>query len=235
MIEFRNVTKKYGPVTALRDVSFQVEAGKTVGLLGCNGAGKTTALNLMTGYYPPTAGEIFIDGKSMARDGRACRRMIGYLPEHPPLYAEMTVREYLNFVCDLREVSPKAKNAHVEEILELCGLTKMQDRLLGHLSKGYCQRAGIAQALCGSPEILILDEPTVGLDPVQSVEIRNLILSLGEDRTIIFSSHLLPEIRQLCSEVIILHEGRMIRQAETGADDGNLEKLFLDTVANTEW
>lgn len=231
MIEFRNVTKKYGPVTALSEVSFRVEGKKTVGLLGCNGAGKTTALNLMTGYFPPTSGEVYIGGKSMAREGRACRRMIGYLPEHPPLYGEMTVTEYLSFVCDLREVSPRAKKAHVGEIIDLCGLSEVQERLLGHLSKGYCQRAGIAQALCGSPELLILDEPTVGLDPVQSAEIRNLIRKLGTERTVILSSHLLGEVQQICQEAVILHEGRLIRQMALGEETGDLEKVFLSAVA----
>lgn len=231
MIEFRDVTKKYGALTALDRVSFRAEGKKILGLLGCNGAGKTTALNLMTGYFPPDAGEVFIGGKSMARDGRACRRMIGYLPERAPLYGEMTVTEYLGFVCDLREVSPRGKKAHIEEIMSLCGLTEVSGRLLGHLSKGYGQRAGIAQALCGAPEILILDEPTVGLDPVQSAEIRNLIRNLGTERTVIFSSHLLGEVQQLCREAVILHEGRLIRQMPIGADTGDLEKVFLDAVA----
>lgn len=231
MIEFRNVTKKFGALTALSEVSFLAEGKKTVGLLGCNGAGKTTALNLMTGYFPPDAGEVFIGGCSMAKEGRECRRKIGYLPEHAPLYGEMTVREYLNFVCDLREVSPRGKKAHVEEIISLCGLAEVSERLLGHLSKGYGQRAGIAQALCGAPEILILDEPTVGLDPVQSAGICNLIRNLGTERTVIFSSHLLGEVQQMCQEVLILHEGRLIRQMSLGVDTGNLEKVFLATVA----
>ena len=214
MIELEHVTKKYGGIPALRDVSFHVPAGQIVGLLGRNGAGKTTALNLMTGYFPPTEGRVRIGGKDMLADPRSCKRMIGYLPERPPLYDEMTVREYLGFVSELREVVRKANRAHVEEIIRLCSLTEVADRVIGHLSKGYRQRAGIAQALCGSPEILILDEPTVGLDPKQTVEMRELIRKLGEDHTVVFSSHILSEVQQLCSRVIILHEGRMIRSLD---------------------
>ena len=179
MIELDGVTKKYGTLTALRDVSFRVEKNETVGLLGRNGAGKTTLLNLMTGYFPPTAGQIRIGGKSMREDAAACKRMIGYLPEKPPLYDEMTVESYLRFVCELREVKRQGIRAHTDEILSLCGLQEVRSRVMGHLSKGYRQRAGIAQALCGAPEILILDEPTVGLDPKQTVEIRDLIRRRG--------------------------------------------------------
>ena len=167
MIELERATKKYGAIYGLRDVTVRIGRGETVGLLGRNGAGKTTALNLITGYFPPTEGTVRIGGMDMLESARECRRMIGYLPERPPLYDEMTTEEYLRFVCELREVTAKAIPAHVDEILTLCGLQEMRGRLLGHMSKGYRQRAGIAQALCGSPEILIFDEPTVGLDPKQ--------------------------------------------------------------------
>ena len=226
MIELEHVVKNYGGIPALRDVSFHVRAGEIVGLLGRNGAGKTTALNLITGYFPPTEGTVRIGGKEMIADPRGCKRMIGYLPEKPPLYDEMTVEEYLLFVSELREVVKKANKKHVDEIIELCGLTEMRHRVIGHLSKGYRQRAGIAQALCGSPEILILDEPTVGLDPKQTVEMRELIRKLGESHTVLFSSHLLSEVQQLCSRVIILHEGRMIRSLEL-SDEGQDENLRL--------
>ena len=219
--------KNYGGIPALRDVSFHVRSGETVGLLGRNGAGKTTALNLITGYFPPTAGSVRIGGKEMISDPRGCKRMIGYLPEKPPLYDEMTVEEYLLFVSELREVVRKANRQHVEEIMALCGLTEMRHRVIGHLSKGYRQRAGIAQALCGSPEILILDEPTVGLDPKQTVEMRELIRKLGENHTVLFSSHLLSEVQQLCSRVIILHEGRMIRSLELGGGESDTVRLRL--------
>ena len=215
MIELEHVTKNYGGIPALRDVSFHVHSGEIVGLLGRNGAGKTTALNVITGYFPPTDGIVRIGGKEMLSDPRGCKRMIGYLPEKPPLYEEMTVEEYLLFVSELREVVRKANRKHVDEIIELCGLTEMRRRVIGHLSKGYRQRAGIAQALCGAPEILILDEPTVGLDPKQTVEMRELIRKLGESHTVLFSSHLLSEVQQLCSRVIILHELRVAGQKDT--------------------
>ena len=227
MIELEHVVKNYGGIPALRDVSFHVHAGETVGLLGRNGAGKTTALNLITGYFPPTEGIVRIGGKEMIADPRGCKRMIGYLPEKPPLYDEMTVEEYLLFVSELREVVRKANRKHVEEIMELCGLTEMRQRVIGNLSKGYRQRTGIAQALCGAPEILILDEPTVGLDPKQTVEMRELIRKLGESHTVLFSSHLLSEVQQLCSRVIILHEGRMIRSLELTAEESETIRLRL--------
>ena len=215
MIELDGVTKKYGTLTALRDVSFRVEKNETVGLLGRNGAGKTTLLNLMTGYFPPTAGQIRIGGKSMREDAAACKRMIGYLPEKPPLYDEMTVESYLRFVCELREVKRQGIRAHTDEILSLCGLQEVRSRVMGHLSKGYRQRAGIAQALCGAPEILILDEPTVGLDPKQTVEIRDLIRRLSREHTVIFSSHILSEVQAICDRVVIISNGKVVADETT--------------------
>ena len=211
MIELSGVIKKYGAVTALKGVSFRVEKGQTVGLLGRNGAGKTTALNVITGYFPPTEGEVRVDGMSLAEHPRECKRRIGYLPERPPLYDEMTVTEYLAFVCELREVAKSAQARHIDEIIGLCGLTEHRHRLLGHLSRGYRQRAGIAQALCGSPDALILDEPTAGLDPKQTAEARQLIHELGKDRTILFSSHILSEVQQICTHAVILREGEVVR------------------------
>ena len=227
MINLEHVSKNYGSIPALRDVSLHVPKGQIVGLLGRNGAGKTTAMNLMTGYFPPTEGKIRICGKDMLSDPRACKRMIGYLPEKPPLYDEMTVEDYLLFVCELREVVKKANKAHVEEILELCALKEVRHRVSGHLSKGYRQRAGIAQALCGSPEILILDEPTVGLDPKQTVEMRELIRKLGQDHTVVFSSHILSEVQQLCSRVIILNEGRMVQSMDLAEQKTDVIRLRL--------
>ena len=211
MISLERVVKKYGQHIALRDVSFTVKRGQIAGLLGRNGAGKTTALNLLTGYFPPDEGRVMVDGKDMLFHPRECKRRIGYLPEKPPLYDEMTVKDYLKFVCDLREVMPGDRNRHVGEILKICDLEATAERVIGHLSKGTRQRVGIAQALCGNPEVLILDEPTVGLDPLQVVEIRELIRKLGEEHTILFSSHILSEVQQLCTHAIILHEGRLIR------------------------
>ena len=170
----------------------------------------------------------------MIADPRACKRMIGYLPERPPLYDEMTVEEYLRFVCELREVVRRANRAHVDEILELCALMSVRHRVIGHLSKGYRQRTGIAQALCGSPEILILDEPTVGLDPKQTAETRELIRRLGADHTVVFSSHMLGEVQQLCSRVIILHEGRLIRSLDLAETDGETMVLRLRAAGRKE-
>ena len=234
MIELEGVTKKYGNLTALREVSFEIRKNETVGLLGRNGAGKTTLLNLMTGYFPPDAGIVRIGGKSMREDAAACKRMIGYLPEKPPLYDEMTVESYLRFVCELREVKTKGIPAHTDEILSLCGLQEVRSRLLGHLSKGYRQRAGIAQALCGAPEILILDEPTVGLDPKQTVEIRELIRALSSEHTVVFSSHILSEVQQACTRVLILDEGCLVTDYDARRPESGILTLRLSVAGNEE-
>ncbi|MBP3541895.1 MAG: ABC transporter ATP-binding protein [Clostridia bacterium] len=209
MIDIQNVSKRYGAVYALHDVSLHVEKGTVLGLLGQNGAGKTTLLNILTGYLAPTTGRVLLDGADVLLEPEEARRHLGYLPEQPPLYDEMTVREYLRYAAALRNVEKRSIPGHVDEIMELCGLSHMQHRLLSHLSKGYRQRAGFAQALCGDPEVLVLDEPTVGLDPKQIVEIRSLIQKMGKGRTVIFSSHILTEVQQLCDEVVILHDGKI--------------------------
>ena len=236
MIELCNVTKRYSAVEAVSGLSFSAPDGQIVGLLGQNGAGKTTTLNMLTGYFPPTSGEVRVDGMDMLQDPRACKRHIGYLPEKPPLYDEMTVTAYLKFVCELREVKREAIAQHVQHITATCGLTEVAGRLVGHLSKGYRQRVGIAQALCGDPDVLVLDEPTVGLDPKQVREIRELIRQLGKTHTVIFSSHLLPEIQQLCDRVVILHKGKLVREAPmselTGGDGETLR--FRATIAMKE-
>lgn len=207
MIQLCDVTKRYGSVQALGGVSLTVQRGEVLGLLGQNGAGKTTLLNILTGYLAPTSGHALIDGCDSLLNPQEAKRRLGYLPEQPPLYDEMTVREYLTFAAELRGVARKAISAHVDEVMELTGLAEMRNRLLGHLSKGYRQRAGFAQAICGDPDVLVLDEPTVGLDPKQITEIRQLIRSLSKGRTIVFSSHILTEVQQLCDHVVILHHG----------------------------
>lgn len=222
MIELRHVSKRYGRVEAVRDLSFCAPKGQIVGLLGQNGAGKTTTLNMLTGYFPPSEGQVLVDGMDMLTEPRACKRCIGYLPEQPPLYDEMTVHDYLLFCSELKEVERRDRVRHVQEIMQLCGLTDMAERTLGRLSKGYRQRAGIAQALCGDPPVLVLDEPTVGLDPRQVVEIRSLIRELGKTHTIIFSSHLLAEVQQLCQRVIILHKGQAVHQCDISAEQDSL-------------
>lgn len=234
MIALEHVSRKYGRTEALKDVSFEAGRGLITGLLGRNGAGKTTALNLMTGYLPPTDGRVRVDGMDMMLKPRECRRKIGYLPEKPPLYDEMTVKDYLKFVCDLREVLPRSREKHVEEIMEICALREVQERVIGHLSRGYRQRTGIAQALCGNPEVLILDEPTVGLDPMQVVEIRELIRLLGKEHTLVFSSHILSEVQQLCDRVLILHEGRLIRSIDLhGEEKDDRIRLRIRVLGNS--
>lgn len=234
MIEFQGVSKSYGPIQALRGISFLVNKNETVGLLGRNGAGKTTLLNLLTGYFPPTEGRIMIGGKSMLEDPASCKRMIGYLPEKPPLYDEMTVESYLRFVCELREVKKNGIRPHVEEILALCGLEEVRSRILGHLSKGYRQRAGIAQALCAAPDILVLDEPTVGLDPKQTTEIRELIRKLSAAHTVIFSSHILSEVQQVCSRVMILDEGCLVMDYDARKPEGESLRLRLSIAGDRD-
>ncbi len=234
MIILEKVSKRYGAVEALKEVSLEIPREGVTGLLGRNGAGKTTMLNLITGFLSPTAGSIRIGGKDLDREGRACRRMIGFLPEKPPLYDEMTTEDYLSFVCELREVRAGSIPPHVTEILALCGLSEVRGRVLGHLSRGYRQRAGIAQALCGNPEVVILDEPTAGLDPKQTVEIRELIRRLGQERTVLFSSHILGEVQQICDRAVILKEGRVIRVMELKAPEGDTIRLRLRTGGDRE-
>ena len=234
MIELQQVTKKYGNLTALRNISFHVQKGETIGLLGRNGAGKTTLLNLLTGYFPPTEGRILIGGTDMAEHPAACKRKIGYLPERPPLYDEMTAESYLRFVCELREVRKAGIRDHVDEILGLCGLKEVRGRVLGHLSKGMRQRAGIAQALCGAPELLILDEPTVGLDPKQTAEIRELIRALSREHTVLFSSHILSEVQQSCTRVLILEEGELVMDYDAREPESGAVRLQLSIAGNAE-
>lgn len=217
MIELRNVSKRYGHVSALSHVSMTVEKGAITGLLGQNGAGKTTLINILTGYLAPSEGQALIDGHDVLMQPELAKRLLGYLPEQPPLYDEMTVESYLRFCAMLKGVTAKAIPRHIGEIMEKTGLTDMRRRLLGQLSKGYRQRAGFAQALCGDPEVLVLDEPTVGLDPMQILEIRQLITSLRGGHTILFSSHILPEVSQLCDNVVILNHGHIVHEQKLGA------------------
>ena len=221
MIEAQGISKRYGAVQALENVSLQASEGSVVGLLGQNGAGKTTLLRIMTGYLAATSGRVLIRGADPLLSPGEAKEHLGYMPEHPPLYDEMTVWEYLRFVSRIKGVHPRAAGGHVQEVMRLTGLSDMRNRLLGHLSKGYRQRAGLAQALCGDPEVLILDEPTSGLDPKQIAEIRQLIKSLSVGRTILFSSHILSEAQQLCDHVVILNRGRVKR-------DMSLDHLNID-------
>ena len=210
MIEFKSVTKRYGTVEAVRDLSFTLARGQIVGLLGQNGAGKSTTLNLLTGYLSPSAGQILVDGHDMQHEPRAARQAMGYLPEVPPLYDEMTVESYLRFACALHLVVRKDIADHVRDVANKTGLSDMLSRRVGNLSKGYRQRVGLAQALCGDPDILVLDEPTAGLDPRQTAEFRDTVRRIAKGRTVIFSSHILSEVQQLCDRVMILHRGQLV-------------------------
>ncbi len=214
MIEVKNLTKRYGTNTALDDVSFTVEEGTIVGFLGPNGAGKSTTMNIITGYLSATGGSVSVQGKSTLENPNEVKRLIGYLPEQPPLYLDMTVKEYLNFMYELKGVKLDRKQ-HIGEICRLTRIDNVYNRLVGNLSKGYKQRVGIAQALLGNPPVLILDEPTVGLDPKQIIEIRNLIKNLGRHHTIILSSHILPEVQAVCERVIVINNGRLVADGAT--------------------
>jgi ABC-2 type transport system ATP-binding protein len=210
MIEVKNLVKCYGDLKAIDDISFRLNKGEILGFLGPNGAGKTTTMRILTGSIPPTAGVVKIAGYNVTEHPIQVKKKIGYLPENPPLYNEMTVSKYLRYVAELKDVRPKSVGSSVDKVIELCGLQDVKTRLIGNLSKGFRQRAGLAQALVNDPEILILDEPTSGLDPKQIIEIRNLIKSLAGERTVILSSHILPEVQMTCESVIILNKGKII-------------------------
>lgn len=224
MIEITNLSKSFGKTKVLDNISFKVEKGEVMGFLGANGAGKSTTMNIITGYLSSNQGKVLIDGIDVLQNPKEAKKHIGYLPEKPPLYPNMTVEEYLGFVFELKGVklSSKAKKGeksekeqHIEEICKKCGIDGVYKRLIRNLSKGYKQRVGLAQALVGNPEVLILDEPTVGLDPVQIVEIRRLIAELGREHTVILSSHILSEISEVCEKVIIIQKGRIATAAYT--------------------
>ena len=222
MIEVKHLVKKYGDHTAVNDLSFTLESGKIYGFLGPNGAGKSTTMNMMTGYIASTSGQILINGHDILTETEEAKKCIGYLPEIPPLYVDMTVWEYLITVADLKKVPKKERDAQLEKIMETVQITDMKKRLIKNLSKGYRQRVGIAQALIGYPEIIILDEPTVGLDPKQIIEIRDLVKSLGKDHTVILSSHILTEISAVCDYVLIINKGQLVAADATE----NLSKMF---------
>lgn len=229
MITLTGITKRYGSTVALSDVSFTARQGEVLGLLGQNGAGKTTALNIITGCLAPSAGSVTVGGHDLIREPRQARRLIGYLPEIPPLYDEMTVRAYLRFACELKLVLPADIPAHVEEIAAHTGLEQMLGRRIGNLSKGYRQRVGLAQALCGDPEVLILDEPTSGLDPRQTAEFRETLREQANGRTVLFSSHILSEVQALCDRVIILHHGQIVLDSDLNRlQNGDAFRLRAD-------
>ena len=210
MIEVNNLVKRYGNHLAVDHLSFQVEPGKIYGFLGPNGAGKSTTMNIMTGYIAPTEGTVTINGYDIVKDPEEAKKCIGYLPEIPPLYQEMTVKEYLKFVAELKKIKGEKKEAQIQEVMDMTMITDMAERLIRNLSKGSKQRVGLAQAILGYPEVIILDEPTVGLDPKQIIEIRELIKKLSEKHTIILSSHILSEVQAVCDEIMIISKGKLV-------------------------
>src|SRR6266481_6892824 len=233
MIEVANLSKRYGDLAAVQDLSFTAHPGEILGFLGPNGAGKTTTLRVITGFLPATTGTVRVDGFDVFEQSAEVRRRIGYLPENPPLYNDMTVPSYLRFVAKLKALRRGDATVALERVLDICGLRQVQDRLLGHLSKGYRQRVGLAQALIHDPPVLILDEPTIGLDPRQIIEIRSLIRTLGGKRTVILSTHILPEVSQVCDKVVIINDGRVVLEEDMAAltRSGSLEEVFLRAIA----
>lgn len=222
MIEIKNLTKKYGNHVAVDDISLSIEPGKVYGFLGPNGAGKSTTMNIITGYLAPTSGEVTIDGHDIYKEPEEAKACIGYLPEIPPLYVDMKVVEYLKFVAELKKVDKEKIDDEVERVMKLTSIEDVSGRIINNLSKGYRQRVGFAQSIIGSPKIVILDEPTVGLDPNQIKEMRDLIKSLSDSHTVILSSHILSEISETCSHVFIINKGKII--ANDSID--NLSNLF---------
>ncbi len=230
VVEVKNLTKRYGSMTVVDNISFTVGEGEILGFLGPNGAGKSTTMNMITGYISSNSGTVTVDGYEVLENPKKVKSSIGYLPEIPPLYVDMTVKKYLEFMFDLKKVK-LPKKEHIEEVMRLVKISDVANRIIKHLSKGYRQRVGFAQALLGNPPVLILDEPTVGLDPQQIIEIRNLIKSLGKKHTIIFSSHVLSEISATCDRIVVISNGKIV--ADTKASElstvvsGN-QKLRLD-------
>ena len=212
MIRIENITKQYGKRLAVNDMSFTVEKGEIVGFLGPNGAGKTTTMRILTGFLMPTSGDAWIADHNMATDSLRGRRLIGYLPEVVPLYMDMTTRAYLYFAARIRGLDKAKTKSRIDEVVEQCALEEYVDVLLSKLSKGFRQRVGLAQAIIHDPEVLILDEPTIGIDPIQISQTRQLIRTLGENRTILLSTHILPEVSMTCQRVIIIHQGRIVAQ-----------------------
>jgi len=235
LIQAKSISKRYGEVTAVEGVDFQVGRGEVVGFLGPNGAGKTTTMRILTGFIPPTEGTAVIDGHDIFQDPLAARRSVGYLPETPPLYPEMNVASYLGYVARIKDVPRVRRREAIDRAVERCGLTEVRGRVIGTLSKGFRQRVGLAQAIVHDPPVLILDEPTVGLDPLQIREIRGLIADLAAPKdgavqhTVVLSTHILPEVEAICPRVIIINEGRKVIDAplaELTADGRSLDEIF---------
>ena len=251
MIEVKNLVKKYGNHTAVDHLNFTIEEGHVYGFLGPNGAGKSTTMNIMTGYLGATEGEVLINGHDILKEPEEAKRQIGYLPELPPLYMEMTVREYLEFVAELKGIAKKKRGESINEVEKMVKIWEVENRLIKNLSKGYRQRVGLAQAVLGFPEIIILDEPSVGLDPKQIIEIRELIRQLAKKHTVILSSHILAEVREVCDYILIISKGKLVAsdtpenlernlgdsdliEIETKADPDEVRRILETVDGNTD-
>jgi ABC-2 type transport system ATP-binding protein len=233
MIEVRNLTKRYGDLTAVDHVTFTAKQGEIVGFLGPNGAGKTTTMRIITGFLPATSGTVKVEGFDIFDDSHEVRKRIGYLPENPPLYLDMTVTAYLEFVGRIKGIPRAALNDAVERAVRRCGLTEVTRRVVGHLSKGFRQRVGLAQAIIHEPSVLVLDEPTIGLDPRQIRDIRSLVRELAGQRTVILSTHILQEVAQICQKVVIINEGRVVveDQLDQLTQGAPLEEVFMRYIS----
>jgi ABC-2 type transport system ATP-binding protein len=236
MISVQNISKSFGSTRAIQNVSFEIKRGEIVGFLGPNGAGKTTIMRLVTGFFPPTEGQILIDGKNLFQSGSNYRSKIGYLPENNPLYRDMTTRAFLIYVSRLKSISFWKRKEAMAKVTDQCGISSVWKRTIGKLSKGFQQRIGLAQALLGEPDLLVLDEPTNGLDPKQIIEIRSLIQALGQERTIILSTHILPEVKMTCERILILNQGRLVASGTAGElekDIRHSEELLVKVRGNS--
>lgn len=236
MIEVQQLTKRYGDLTAIDNISFSVTSGQILGFLGPNGSGKTTTMRIITGFMPASSGTVKVAGFDIFDDSFEARKRIGYLPENPPLYNDMTVVSYLRFVARIKGM-PKADIADaLDRVVNRCGLTRVTDRVTGHLSKGFRQRVGLAQAIIHNPQVLVLDEPTVGLDPQQIIEIRSLIKELAGAHTVVLSTHILPEVAQVCEKVVIISSGRIVMEDMIAnlTQGKSLEEVFLQAVSQDE-
>ena len=234
MVEIQNLTKYYGNKAALKGISFTIKENEVLGFLGPNGAGKSTIMNILTGYLAATEGQVTVASHPLPEEADAAKACVGYLPEQPPLYPEMTVAEYLDFAAELKGVKKADRPAQVQSAAHRTGLEDVLPRLIRSLSKGYRQRVGVAQALLGSPQLIILDEPTVGLDPAQVIELRRLIRELGRTHTVILSSHILSEVKAVCDKALILSQGHLAAVVDLAAEERDLEELFLELTAPEE-
>jgi ABC-2 type transport system ATP-binding protein len=236
MIEVHNLSKSYGDFIAVSDVSFSASKGQIVGFLGPNGAGKTSTIRMLSTYLPPTSGTAKIAGFDIVAEADKVRQKIGYLPENPPLYGEMTVLEYLKFIAEIKGVPRPVAANRIDDVMERCFIADVRNKLCQHLSRGYRQRVGLAQAIIHDPEVIILDEPTSGLDPRQIIEIRSLIRSLGQSHTVLLSTHILPEVSSVCNKVVIINRGRVVIESMLNqlTKEKDLEQIFLESVSKDE-